>query len=60
LEGDADLEDIQARDAHARQRGVSGVPTFVLANSHVLPGAQPPELWLKVLDEIAEQLEQPG
>ena len=56
LDSDADLDDIRARDAHARQRGVTGVPTFVLANQHVLPGAQPTELWLQVIDEIAEQL----
>ncbi len=55
LDSDADLEDIRARDAHARERGVTGVPTFVLANTHVLPGAQPTELWTKVLDEIASQ-----
>lgn len=54
LNSDADLEDIRARDAHARERGVSGVPTFVLANTHVVPGAQPPELWNQVLDELAE------
>jgi predicted DsbA family dithiol-disulfide isomerase len=32
---------------------VTGVPTFVLANAHVLVGAQPPEVWGRVLDEIA-------
>lgn len=55
LKGDGDREDIQARDAHARERGVTGVPTFVIANTHVVPGAQPPELWNRVLDELAEQ-----
>ncbi|UWQ17559.1 DsbA family oxidoreductase [Jannaschia sp. M317] len=53
---DADAADIRARDAHARERGVTGVPTFVLANQHVLRGAQPPELWAQVIDDIAEQL----
>jgi predicted DsbA family dithiol-disulfide isomerase len=56
FDSDADLDDIRARDAHARQRGVSGVPTFVLANEHVLSGAQPTELWLNVIDEIAAQI----
>ncbi len=56
FDSDADLDDIRARDAHARERGVNGVPTFVLANQHVLTGAQPTELWLQVIDEIAEQL----
>ncbi|MEM9341525.1 MAG: DsbA family oxidoreductase, partial [Pseudomonadota bacterium] len=45
LTSDADAEDIRARDAHARERGVTGVPTFVVGNQHVVPGAQPPELW---------------
>lgn len=55
LQSDADREDIAARDAHARARGVTGVPTFVIANTHVLPGAQPPELWGQVLGDIAAQ-----
>ncbi|WP_226782284.1 DsbA family oxidoreductase [Oceaniglobus trochenteri] len=55
LNTDADADDIRARDAHARERGVSGVPTFVLANAHVLPGAQSTDLWLQVLDDIAAQ-----
>lgn len=56
MESDADLEDIRARDEHARMRGVTGVPTFVIANRHVVPGAQPTELWLRVIDDISEQL----
>ena len=52
LAGEADADDIRARDAHARARGVTGVPTFILANQHVLTGAQPPELWGKVIEDI--------
>lgn len=55
INSEADVEDIRARDTHAREHGVNGVPTFVVANSHALPGAQPPELWAKVMDEIVEQ-----
>ncbi|MEK6217380.1 MAG: DsbA family oxidoreductase [Boseongicola sp.] len=55
FEGDADLEDVRGRDLHARNRGVTGVPTFVVANQHVVPGAQTPEMWLGVIDELAEQ-----
>ena len=55
-ESGADAEDIRARDAWARERGVTGVPTFVVANSHVVPGAQPPELWDQVIGEITAQL----
>ena len=56
LASDADADDIRARDAHARERGVTGVPTFVIANQHVVVGAQPTELWLQVIDEIAAQI----
>ena len=56
MQSDADLEDIRARDANARAKGVSGVPTFVVANQHVLPGAQPTALWGDVIAEISEQL----
>ncbi|MEM1431908.1 MAG: DsbA family oxidoreductase [Pseudomonadota bacterium] len=57
LAGDADRDDIVARDANARERGVTGVPTHIIASQHVVPGAQPTELWLKLIDEISEQLE---
>ena len=56
LASDADAEDIRARDAHTRQRGVTGVPTFVVANQHVVPGAQPPDLWAKVIGELNAQI----
>ena len=56
LASDADRAEIAARDAHARQRGVTGVPTFVLAQRHVLQGAQPTETWLEVIDELTALL----
>lgn len=59
LAGDADVEDIRARDAHARERGVTGVPTFVIANQHVAPGAQPTDLWTQVIADLAAQAETP-
>jgi predicted DsbA family dithiol-disulfide isomerase len=57
LASDADAADIRARDTDARQKGVNAVPTFVVASRHVVPGAQPVELWLKVIDEIAAQID---
>lgn len=53
LAGDADVDDLRARDAHARERGVNAVPTFVIANQYVLSGAQPPHLWEQVMTELA-------
>ena len=56
LQGDADLADIRARDEHSRKMGVTGVPTFVVAGQHALSGAQPPEIWEQVIDDIEEQM----
>lgn len=55
LGSDADAEDIQKRDAHSRQMGISSVPTFIVAQQHAVPGAQPPDLWIKVIQELKEQ-----
>ena len=52
LESDADRDDIAARDSHSRQMGVNSVPTFIVAGKHAVPGAQPPELWAKGIDEL--------
>jgi len=54
LQGDADAELIAAQDAHARARGVTGVPTFILANRHVLSGAQSTETWSRVIADLAD------
>ncbi len=57
LKSDADRQDINDRDTHSRQMGVSSVPTFIVANQHAVPGAQPPEMWERVIGEIMSQLE---
>lgn len=53
LQSDADEQMIRERDAHSREMGVNAVPTFIVAQRHAVPGAQTPEVWLKVIDEIA-------
>lgn len=52
LKSDADRDAIRARDAHSRQMGVNSVPTFIVAGKHAVPGAQPPDLWRKVIAEL--------
>lgn len=58
LASDADVQDIRDRDAAAREMGINSVPTFIVNRQHAVPGAQPTELWLKVMDEISEQVQQ--
>jgi len=60
LASEADADDIRARDADAREKGVRAVPTFVVAGRHVVPGAQPTELWLEVIDELSGQAARTG
>lgn len=60
LATDADLDDIRARDAHSREIGVRGVPTFILNGESVLTGAQPAETWGQIIVELAEVNEPQG
>ncbi|MEP1329815.1 DsbA family oxidoreductase [Pseudophaeobacter sp.] len=59
LSGESDVEDIRNRDAHSRKMGVSSVPTFIIANQHAVPGAQQPDIWKQVIEDIMQQLQQP-
>ncbi len=55
LASDADADDIRARDADARAKGVNSVPTFLIAQQYVVSGAQPPEVWGNVIRELVEK-----
>ena len=57
LDGNGDTDDIIARERHSRERGINAVPTFVIAGQHVLQGAQPTEVWIRVIDDILHQLD---
>jgi predicted DsbA family dithiol-disulfide isomerase len=52
LATDSDAQDIRDRDAHSRKMGINSVPTFIIGGQHAVPGAQPPELWAKVIAEV--------
>ncbi|WP_096785753.1 DsbA family oxidoreductase [Rhodobacter sp. CZR27] len=53
LASDADRDDILARDADARAKGVQAVPTFLVDGRYVVAGTQPVTLWQQAIDEIA-------
>ncbi|QFT59875.1 DSBA-like thioredoxin domain protein [Sulfitobacter sp. THAF37] len=54
LRTDEDRQAIIDRDAHSRKMGIDSVPTFIVGNRHAVPGAQPPELWARVIAELTE------
>lgn len=55
LDSDADADDLRARDLDARSKGVTSVPTFLIAQQYVVSGAQPPEVWGNVIRELVEK-----
>ena len=54
LDSDADLAETRAEDRQAREMGVQGVPTFIVAGTYALSGAQPAETWAQVIAELKE------
>ena len=52
LASDADREETRAEIDAARAMGVSGVPTVLVAGRYAVSGAQPPQVWARLADEI--------
>ncbi len=48
-------ETIIGLEAHAQRIGVTGVPFFILANRSAVSGAQPPDVWVQILTQIARE-----
>lgn len=57
LATDEDLDGIREKDASFRKMGVSSVPTFIVAGTHAVPGAQPVEVWRDAIKDIKSQIE---
>ncbi len=52
LAQEVDREGIRKRAALARERGVQGVPCFIIDNDRVVQGAHPAETWVQLIDRI--------
>ncbi|MCK6371181.1 MAG: DsbA family oxidoreductase [Gammaproteobacteria bacterium] len=52
LQEGTDEDAVRSLIDQARQAGVQGVPFFIIDGQHGLSGAQPPETFLQLLDEI--------
>lgn len=55
LDSEADIDDIRARDADIRARGLGGVPGFLIGRTYVVNGAHPTAFWVQVIDDLAAQ-----
>lgn len=56
LSGDAYGEAVRAAEAGHRARGISAVPTLIVADRYQINGAQPPDRYARALRHIAGEL----
>ena len=52
LAGDTDRDSVRAEARAAAEMGIDGVPAFIVAGRYAVSGAQPPEVWTRLADEI--------
>jgi predicted DsbA family dithiol-disulfide isomerase len=57
LETDDGAAEVEMIEQMSQQRGVSGVPFYIINNKYGISGAQPSEVFVKVLREIGEKPE---
>ncbi|NOT77234.1 MAG: DsbA family oxidoreductase [Cyclobacteriaceae bacterium] len=56
LNSDKGIDEVELAEGMNHQRGISGVPFFIINNKYGLSGAQPTETFIKVLTEIGDQV----
>jgi len=57
LDSDQDVEETKAEIQHASNIGVTGVPTFIFAQSYALVGAQSPDVLADAISRVAKELD---
>ena len=55
LAGDEGIDLIRSEDTFARRSGITGVPCFVFNARYALPGAQPPEVLLRMFETMRSE-----
>lgn len=55
LEGETMRPQVEAEAAQAHQLGITGVPFFIINDKYAFSGAQPPEVILNLLRQVARQ-----
>ncbi len=58
LENRTYSDNVKQDQHHARQLGISGVPFFLIDGKYSISGAQPKEVFLRALKEIASKIEE--
>jgi predicted DsbA family dithiol-disulfide isomerase len=60
LDSEQDVAETRAEIQHATNIGVTGVPTFILAQSYALVGAQSPDVLADAIGRVAKELAAEG
>ena len=60
LDSEQDVAETKAEIQHATTIGVTGVPTFILAQSYALVGAQSPEVLADAIGRVAKEMAAEG
>lgn len=55
LQNGTDEDAVCSLIEQARQAGISGVPFFIINGEHGLSGAQPPEAFIELLDQVTQR-----
>ena len=58
LDTEQDVEETKAEIAHATNIGVTGVPTFIMAQSYALVGAQSPAVLVDAITRVAKEMDE--
>ena len=55
FENTKDIKIVKDIENKYRKAGIAGVPTFIINNDYVVPGAQSKEFWQGVLKELTQK-----
>jgi predicted DsbA family dithiol-disulfide isomerase len=55
LESEQGLDAVRAEDRLARRMRISGVPTFIFERKYVVSGAQSPDMFLQIFEQLAQE-----
>ncbi len=58
LDAEQDVAETKAEIQHATNIGVTGVPTFILAQSYALVGAQSPAVLIDAISRVAKEVDE--
>jgi predicted DsbA family dithiol-disulfide isomerase len=58
LEGNSDVTSIRQMEAMSQQRGISGVPFFIINDQYGVSGAQPTDTLASIFREVGKEIQQ--